>query len=93
MSTIRSRFHLAITIGLGIFLLAGISLPPTLALAKVHEVSMTAMETDIVIDGSGEKYAAWTFNGTVPGPVVRVTEGDTTSIRMQWTFTQRKSTF
>jgi len=38
---------------------------------------MTAVETDVVIDGTGEKYAAWTFDGTVPGPVVRVTEGDT----------------
>ncbi len=45
--------------------------------AKTHDVHMTAVETDIVIDGGGEKYAAWTFNGQFPGPVVRVTEGDT----------------
>lgn len=38
---------------------------------------MTAVESDIVIDGGGETYAAWTFNGQMPGPVVRVTEGDT----------------
>ncbi|MDE3050354.1 MAG: multicopper oxidase domain-containing protein, partial [Nitrospirota bacterium] len=47
------------------------------AWAKTHDVAMTAVETDVVIEGNGEKYAAWTFNGTVPGPVVRVTEGDT----------------
>lgn len=45
--------------------------------AKTHEIAMTAVESDVVIDGSGEKYAAWTFNGQMPGPVVRVTEGDT----------------
>src|SRR6478735_11203060 len=49
----------------------------TVAFAKTHEVSMTAVESDIVIEGSGEKYAAWTFDGQMPGPVVRVTEGDT----------------
>ncbi len=49
----------------------------TRASAKTHDVQMTAVETDVVIDGGGEKYAAWTFNGQVPGPVVRVTEGDT----------------
>ena len=47
------------------------------AWAKTHEIAMTALETDVVIDGSGEKYAAWTFNGQMPGPVVRVSEGDT----------------
>src|SRR6476469_8773292 len=47
------------------------------AFAKTHEVSMTAVETEIVIDGSGEKYAAWTFDGQMPGTVVRVVEGDT----------------
>jgi nitrite reductase (NO-forming) len=38
---------------------------------------MTEVGTDVVIQGNSQKYAAWTFNGTVPGPVVRVTEGDT----------------
>ncbi|MGE3152449.1 MAG: multicopper oxidase domain-containing protein [Nitrospiraceae bacterium] len=47
------------------------------ASAKTHEINMVAVETEIVIDGDGDKYAAWTFNGQVPGPVVRVTEGDT----------------
>jgi nitrite reductase (NO-forming) len=31
-----------------------------------------AIEADVVIEGSGEKYAAWIFNGTIPRPVVRV---------------------
>ena len=45
--------------------------------AKTHEVAMTAMEKEIVIDGEGTTYKAWTFNGQVPGPAIRVTEGDT----------------
>jgi len=47
--------------GLGILSFFGLAGPPA-ALAKTHDVSMTAVETDVVIDGSGEKYAAWTFN-------------------------------
>ena len=37
---------------------------------------------DIVIDGGGEKYAAWTFNGTMPGPALRIREGDTVTINV-----------
>jgi len=57
--------------GLALGLVAGV------AEAKTHEINMTAVESDVVVSGDGEKYAAWTFNGTMPGPVVRVTEGDT----------------
>jgi nitrite reductase (NO-forming) len=47
------------------------------AAAKTHDVHMTAVETDVVIDGTGKTYKAFTFDGTFPGPVIRVTEGDT----------------
>lgn len=47
------------------------------AAAKTHDVEMTAIEHEVIIDGSGDRYRAWTFNGQFPGPVVRVTEGDT----------------
>ncbi len=46
------------------------------ASAKTVQVTMTAMENDVVIDNKGTKYAAWTFDGAIPGKVVRVTEGD-----------------
>ncbi len=45
--------------------------------AKTVKITMTAKEQSVVIDNKGTKYAAWTFDGTIPGPVVRVTEGDT----------------
>ncbi len=51
-------------------------------LAKTHTVEMTAVEKDVVIDGDGTTYAAWTFNGQFPGPVVRVTEGDTVKFKL-----------
>ncbi len=46
------------------------------AQAKTVEVTMTAMETEVEIDNKGTKYKAWTFDGAIPGKVVRVTEGD-----------------
>lgn len=44
--------------------------------AKKVKVELTAIETEVVIDGKGTTYKAWTFNGQFPGPVIRVTEGD-----------------
>lgn len=34
-------------------------------LATTHTVEMTAVEKDVVVDGDGTTYAAWTFNGQV----------------------------
>ncbi|MBW7475247.1 multicopper oxidase domain-containing protein [Paenibacillus oenotherae] len=42
---------------------------------NVH-IAMTAQVTDVEIS-KGVFYNAWTFNGTVPGPVLHVKEGDT----------------
>ena len=47
------------------------------ALAKTVEVTMTAKEVDLAIDNKGTKMAAWTFDGAIPGKVVRVDQGDT----------------
>jgi nitrite reductase (NO-forming) len=47
------------------------------AQAATVQVSMTAKEIDLPIDNQGHTALAWTFDGQVPGPVVRVTEGDT----------------
>ena len=51
--------------------------------AATHDIKMTAVETSVVIDGNGERYAAWTFNGQMPGPVVRVREGDTVNFTLE----------
>lgn len=44
--------------------------------AKTVKVTLTPREVDVPIDNKGTMYRAWTFDGQVPGPVVRVTEGD-----------------
>ncbi|VAX21660.1 Copper-containing nitrite reductase [hydrothermal vent metagenome] len=50
--------------------------------AKTVKVNITAIEKDVAIDTKGTKYPAWTFGGAVPGPVVRVTQGDTVEFTM-----------
>jgi len=49
--------------------------------AKTVNVTMTAKEVDIPVNGAlvggADTMAAWTFDGTVPGKLVRVEEGDT----------------
>lgn len=48
--------------------------------AKTVEVTMTAKEVDIQVNGKlvggSDTMAAWTFDGSVPGKPVRVQEGD-----------------
>lgn len=45
--------------------------------AKTVKVTLRATEVDLPIDNKGTLYKMWTFDNKVPGPVVRVTEGDT----------------
>jgi len=68
----KKKISIAISTALAMMALVSASQ----AMAKTVHVTMTAMETEVEIDNKGTKYAAWTFNGTIPGPVVRVTEGD-----------------
>lgn len=60
-----------------VFGYALLGLGSSYTIAETVEVSLEAIETDLVIDNQGTKQAMWTFSGTVPGPVVRVTQGDT----------------
>ncbi|MGG4107516.1 multicopper oxidase domain-containing protein [Paenibacillus lautus] len=46
---------------------------PSDAPAKTFELTAEEAELDI---GDGKKISAWTFNGTAPGPEIRVQEGD-----------------
>jgi len=45
-------------------------------LAENVKVELPVIEKDVTIDNKGTTQSMWTFGGTVPGPVVRVTEGD-----------------
>ncbi|MFX3633920.1 MAG: multicopper oxidase family protein [Candidatus Pristimantibacillus sp.] len=43
--------------------------------APVHRFDVTAARKPLILD-NGKTADAWTFNGSSPGPVIRVTEGD-----------------
>ncbi len=63
--------------GLALAGLTALSLLTFQAQAKTVKVTLHATEVDLPIDNKGTMYKTWTFDGKVPGPVVRVTEGDT----------------
>lgn len=46
---------------------------------KTHTVSLTTTEVESKLD-DGTSYTYWTFNNTVPGPMVRVRVGDTVDV-------------
>jgi len=56
---------------------AVLSLMPTITAAETVKVTLEALESDLVIDNQGNKQAMWSYGGTVPGPVLRVKQGDT----------------
>ena len=53
-----------------------LALAGTVLQAKTVSLTLTAQEVDLPIDNKGTMYRSWTFGGQVPGPVLRVTEGD-----------------
>ena len=53
--------------------------PATKAPVKEFRIPMTH---DTIEIASGVKYVGWTFGGTVPGPVIRVREGDLVRINL-----------
>src|SRR5512140_3241415 len=52
---------------------------PAPGTARVH-VFRIPIEDDTVEIADGVRYAGWTFGGTVPGPVLRVREGDSVRV-------------
>lgn len=57
-------------------MLIGAATLPWLAQAETIKVEMTAQEVDIAIDNAGNTRRMWTYDGAIPGPVVRVKQGD-----------------
>lgn len=45
--------------------------------ANIVKVEIPVQEVELEIDNAGTKMPMWTYGGTIPGPLVRVTEGDT----------------
>jgi manganese oxidase len=47
---------------------------------RVREYNLTAFDRDVEV-AQGITFPAWTYNGTVPGPVIRATEDDLLRVR------------
>src|SRR5450759_569627 len=54
---------------------------PALLPGTVHDVDFPIIEKDITV-AKGFVVHAWTFGGTVPGPVIRVHLGDTVNVHL-----------
>lgn len=52
------------------------------AVAEVHEMHMTVEEVTIDV-APNFRYKVWAYDGQVPGPLIRVKEGDTIRLTMQ----------
>ncbi|HEX5573505.1 MAG TPA: multicopper oxidase domain-containing protein [Nitrososphaeraceae archaeon] len=49
---------------------------------KIREFTLIASDTQTKEVSPGVLYNVWTFNGTIPGPTIRATEGDTIRITL-----------
>lgn len=56
-------------------------LPPLINNGNTAAVTMTASDATIQI-ASGVQYQAWTFGGTVPGPILHVRQGQTLNVTL-----------
>lgn len=50
--------------------------------ANVIDVTLTAKEVDVVVDNSGTTQRMWTYDGSIPGPLIRVKQGDTVNFTL-----------
>ena len=69
----------------GAFLVAGLAsagIATGVASASTVQVDLVAKPAKVTI-APGVKMRAWTFNGKVPGPVIRATEGDTIQVTLR----------
>jgi FtsP/CotA-like multicopper oxidase with cupredoxin domain len=71
--SIRTWFIVALA---GSVILAGLGGTEAASSRPVKEFSISVAETEHEFYPGGPKIKAWAFNGQVPGPTLRVTEGD-----------------
>jgi nitrite reductase (NO-forming) len=60
-----------------VLLAVGLSGVSMTILAKTVKIEIPVIEKELVINNAGDKQQMWTFGGEIPGPLVRVTQGDT----------------
>ena len=58
------------------------AVPPTAPTGSVVNIKLVAKEALVAI-APGVAYHAWTFNGSVPGPILRVRQGQTVNFTLQ----------
>src|SRR3546814_19300515 len=51
-----------------------------IVLAKKIKINLKVKEVSTSVDNKGTMQASWTYEGQMPGPLLRVTEGDTVTI-------------
>ncbi len=61
---------------IALLMVAGALLPSAAVVAKTVEVEIPVIEKNLEVDNAGKQQKMWTFGGTIPGPLVRVTQGD-----------------
>ncbi|NRB37692.1 MAG: multicopper oxidase domain-containing protein [Pseudomonadales bacterium] len=74
----KSLSPIAAAIGISMSLI----LAPALVQAKTVKIEIPVIEKDIAIDNAGNKQKMWTYGGTIPGPLIRVTQGDVVDFTM-----------
>jgi FtsP/CotA-like multicopper oxidase with cupredoxin domain len=56
--------------------------PPPPAANRTQTINLSIMETTLEV-ANGRSVRVWTYGGSVPGPIIRATEGDTLSISLR----------
>ncbi len=65
-------------------LVAPPGVPPAIERSSPAHVIIRLESRELVSEiADGERYDFWTFNGTVPGPMLRVREGDTVEVHLK----------
>lgn len=64
-------------------ILATAGITGTAANAETIDINMTVRETDLVVDNNGTTRRMWTYDGTVPGPLVRAKQGDVVNFTLK----------
>ena len=80
----RARHHeasMARSLATAILVLGGVSV--SAAQAKTVKVELTAKETSVPANNEGRTVVGWTYNGQIPGPLFRATEGDTIELTLK----------
>lgn len=72
-------------------ILVSLVLATPVCLAETVKVKMSVMEKKLVVDNKGTKQMMWTYDGTIPGPLVRVKEGDVVDFELANADTNKNS--